>query len=539
MTFRTYEPFANPQETSASTKKRAKKDVSPATTAPVGQNLTAVVEPSSSSVTPSRARHRREDKKQNEAIEEREGEDVNRTGERAGGEEGKQDREKAHRYDDSRTIASRSRLGVPRTQVLLVPASMDPSDGRYFSHFIDRLSTLLILDGSSVDRNPFRTLFPELSRSSPLMVDAMQAVAALHLANTSQAQQRIAHFQNAVSKYDGVVRSFRTRSNTSGQQLQLTDLAVCLLLCLFEMMDSQHHNWLVHLKGAKGIYRTLCYPNQAHHNYARAARRQADSPTQSFLVSMLSYLDVAGACAASDGTVVVGGYWAFDGSSEFQAPGAAGSCPATAASPSPLAELRQCWCAMMEIQASVGAFGEAKQRWMPFGQQDQAYKGLVDRTVAWRANAPEPLRRLAELDGNSFQQYEYQDMIEHVGCVEAHEKATILYLHKILGAGRPDRQPDAVVVDALVGRILLLIEKLATGVRQLAVVWPLYVAGREARQEYQQQFVREKLMELQLYGFKNIEKGLQGLEGIWFKRRMFPGGWVETIDELRPPMVIQ
>lgn len=267
------------------------------------------------------------------------------------------------------------------------------------------------------------------------------------------------------------------------------------------MMDSQHHNWLVHLKGAKGIYRTLCYPNQAHHNYARAARRQADSPTQSFLVSMLSYLDVAGACAASDGTVVVGGYWAFDGSSEFQAPGAAGSCPATAASPSPLAELRQCWCAMMEIQASVGAFGEAKQRWMPFGQQDQAYKGLV-RTVAWRANAPEPLRRLAELDGNSFQQYEYQDMIEHVGCVEAHEKATILYLHKILGAGRPDRQPDAVVVDALVGRILLLIEKLATGVRQLAVVWPLYVAGREARQEYQQQFVREKLMELQLYGFK-------------------------------------
>lgn len=235
MTFRTYEPFANPQETSASTKKRAKKDVSPATTAPVGQNLTAVVEPSSSSVTPSRARHRREDKKQNEAIEEREGEDVNRTGERAGGEEGKQDREKAHRYDDSRTIASRSRQGVPRTQVLLVPASMDPSDGRYFSHFIDRLSTLLILDGSSVDRNPFRTLFPELSRSSPLMVDAMQAVAALHLANTSQAQQRIAHFQNAVSKYDGVVRSFRTRSNTSGQQLQLTDLAVCLLLCLFEV----------------------------------------------------------------------------------------------------------------------------------------------------------------------------------------------------------------------------------------------------------------------------------------------------------------
>ncbi|BDD58807.1 hypothetical protein MAP00_004058 [Monascus purpureus] len=542
MTFRTYEPFANPQEaSSASTKRRAKRNVSPATTGPAGQNLTAVVEPSlsSSSVTPSRARHRREDKKQNEAMEEREDEGVSWKGERAGGEEHKQDREKAHRYDDSRTIASRNRQDVPRTQELLVPASMDSSDGRYFSHFIDRLSTLLILDDSSVDRNPFRTLFPELSRSSPLMIDAMQAVAALHLANTSQAQQRIAHFQNAVSKYDGVVRSFRTRSNTSGQQLQLTDLAVCLLLCLFEMMDSQYHHWLVHLKGAKGIYRTLYYPNQAHHDYARAARRQPDSPTQNFLVSMLFYLDAAGACAASDGTVVVGSYWAFDGGSEFQAPGASSSCRGAAASHSSLAELRQCWCAMMEIQASVSAFGEAKQRWMPFEQQDQAYKCLLDRMAAWRANASEPLRRLAGLDGNSLQQYEYQDMIEHAGCVEAYEKATILYLHKILGAGRPDRQPDAVVVDALVGRILLLIEKLATGVRQLAVVWPLYVAGREARQEYQQQFVREKLMELQLYGFKNLEKGLQGLQGIWFKRRMFPGGWVETMDELRPPMVIQ
>ena len=262
------------------------------------------------------------------------------------------------------------------------------------------------------------------------------------------------------------------------------------------MIDSQHHSWVVHLQGARSIYRTLYHGKRAVHS-------QVDILIQRFLVSMFSYIDAAGQCATSDGTVVSGSYWALDGGLEFQSgPPSLYFGPFTLANGGHLVELRLSWCAMMEIQVSISVFGKAKQRWMPFEQQDQTYSDLFNRTVAWRANVPDPLRRLAELDGESFQQYRYPDVIEQVSCIEAYEKATIVYLHRILAAGRPDRQPDSDMIDALVCRILLLISTLVTGVRQLASVWPLFIAGWGARQEDQQQLVREKLTGLQHSGFK-------------------------------------
>lgn len=116
----------------------------------------------------------------------------------------------------------------------ILSPSLESVDGRYFTHFIDRVSSLLLIYDNSDNINPFRELFPELARSSPSMVSAMQALGALHLSNTSSGQQRISHFQQAMGNYGEVVKSFRAK-HQPGQQLQLTDFATCLLLCLFEV----------------------------------------------------------------------------------------------------------------------------------------------------------------------------------------------------------------------------------------------------------------------------------------------------------------
>lgn len=128
---------------------------------------------------------------------------------------------------------------------------------------------------------------------------------------------------------------------------------------------------------------------------------------------------------------------------------------------------------------------------MPFEQQDLTYRNLLNKLAAWRTNAPGSLQLLGELDDDeSLRQYKYFDIIEYVGCVEAYEKATIVYLHKVAAAGRPDRPADQNLLDTLVYRILFLIEKLARGIGQLAILCPLFIAGREAHEEGQQKFVR-------------------------------------------------
>ncbi|KKK15793.1 hypothetical protein P175DRAFT_0459296 [Aspergillus ochraceoroseus IBT 24754] len=416
--------------------------------------------------------------------------------------------------------------------------SLDYKEGRYYTHFVDQVATLLLIYDNSININPYRKYFPELSRSSPSMASAMEALGALHLANTSRGEQRITHFQHAMGKYGEVVKSFRTRYKEAGQGLRLPDFATCLLLALFEMMDSQHHNWAIHLKGAREIYRVMFYPND---DPTKETQRLAEMnhPLRRFLVSLLSYLDVAGACATSEGTVVEGSYWrTLGGGWEYNLgiPSLSSEAPADN---DPLHELRQCWSIMMEIQAAISTFGKAKhQGWMSQEQQDLVYRDLLQRLIQWRLDAPDCFQKLSELDDEALSSYPYPDILEYTGCIEAYEKATNIFLYKIAAADRPDIQLQGEIFATLSTRILNLISTLAKDVGRLAVLWPLFIAGRETWDEVEQKFVRETMIDLQRYGFKNVERGLEELEKTWFKQRAFPEGWVDTMDDVRSSILL-
>ncbi|KAJ5702617.1 hypothetical protein N7488_010165 [Penicillium malachiteum] len=422
----------------------------------------------------------------------------------------------------------------------LVPASIEETGDRYFMHFIDRVSTLLIIYDNSMNSNPYRSYFPDFARSSPSMVGAMQALGALHLANTSLGPQRNSHLQHAMSKYGQVVQLFRARYGRTTQQLGMTDFATCLLLCLFEMMDSQNDNWAVHLKGAREIYNLLFYPHTGRTTTREEQRvAECNHPLRSFLVSLLSYLDVAGACATPGGTVVEGNYWkTLGGGWEYNLGTPSLSSSATPDNPT-LVELRYAWSSMMEVQAAISTFAHDKQ-WMSPEHQDMVYKEIFNSLVVWRASTPISLQLLGDmgLDDESLRQFPFPDMLEYVACVEAYEKATFVHLHQVAGAGRPRWITDRAYLDMLITRILTLIRKLSKGVGQLAILWPLFIAGQETRNEAEQQYVRQTMEELKLFGFKNVDKGLETLEAVWFKRRTFPEGWTETLDEIKSNILL-
>lgn len=319
-------------------------------------------------------------------------------------------------------------------------------------------------------------------------------------------------------------------------------------------MDSQHNNWAVHLKGAREIYRILFSPDDT--DPVRESQRQAETnhPLRNFLVSLLSYLDVAGSCATSDGTVIEGSYWLTQaGGWEYNLGTPSLSSDSKANDPQ-VTELRQAWSNMMEIQAAISSFGKSKQ-WMPLEQQDTVHDQLLYRLTMWRNNAPECIKMLGRLDDESLRNYQYQGIVEYAGCVEAYEKATLIFLHKVAAAGRPDWQAQGPRLQIMASRILALIGKLATNVGQLAVLWPLFVAGRETRDESEQNWVRQTMIEIQRFGFRvrhlcylwrdmvtnpgqNVEKGREELERIWFARRAFPDGWIETMDDVRSSILL-
>lgn len=127
---------------------------------------------------------------------------------------------------------------------LMMSNPLDVRDARYYTHFIDQVASLLLIYDNPINVNPYRRYFPELARESPSMASAMQALGALHLANTSRGQQRITHFQQAMGQYGEVVKSFRTRYAQPTHQLGLTDFATCLLLSLFEVGPLYLPPWL-------------------------------------------------------------------------------------------------------------------------------------------------------------------------------------------------------------------------------------------------------------------------------------------------------
>lgn len=131
--------------------------------------------------------------------------------------------------------SSRSQYQFQDPFRMMMTNPLDMKDARYYTHFIDQVASLLLIYDNSININPYRRYFPELARDSPSMASAMQALGALHLANTSRGQQRIEHFQQAMGSYGDVVKTFRTRYTQPNTQLRLTDFATCLLMSLFEV----------------------------------------------------------------------------------------------------------------------------------------------------------------------------------------------------------------------------------------------------------------------------------------------------------------
>ncbi|EER41489.1 C6 transcription factor [Histoplasma capsulatum H143] len=406
-----------------------------------------------------------------------------------------------------------------------LPASVSSPADLYYSHFINTVSTLLIVYDTDYNLNPYRYLFPKFSHTSKTLPEAMKALGALQIANTTTGKSQMWHMQNAMMMYGKAVRSLRQTLRAGPGHWQPTDLATCLLLCFFEMMDSETGNWKIHLRGVRDLFESMMKPIQPVPTPTMTIQTSNKPPEvpelslKRFLISLTAYLDVAGAVSSNEGTVIEGPYWESHGGGWQYNLGVSGTLPEESRNATVLSALRRHWSLLMCIQTDISSFAKAKREGMPVELQETSRASLETRLALWRSMVPECFSMIdsaleddVKTDGND-------ELLEGTACVEAYEKATIIYLHLVSVSGERVSRTPPPHITAASKRIITLFRSFGRGVGQLGMLWALYIAALEANDPADQEILREIFIGMTRFGFKNVTKALAILENAWLQKR--------------------
>lgn len=383
-------------------------------------------------------------------------------------------------------------------------------DSRFFSHFLNTVSTLLIVYDNPHNANPYRLAFPALASDSAPLQEAMNALGALHLANTTPSSREVNLKAMAISRYSRCVHSLR-EVFMSDRPPKLADLATVLLLTFFEMMDSDTNNWQTHLRGAKDVFERLFNVSTASPPVSSVTDKC--HAVRNFLISALAYLDVAGAASTAQTTQLEGAYWDRVGGGwqyNLGVPSLNALLENRAAEDDNLDDIRRVWSEMMTIQADVGLFAMEIERGTPQAEQDRHLAQIFDRMGSWRAGLPDIFFHLEDETTDRY----HADSIEGASCVVCYEQATIIYFNQV--AGTNQHNP---CMDVAIDKILRTFVRYGRGVSQMGMLWALFIAGTETTDLLRQDFVRNRMQNMLSFGLGNVKRALQLLELVWLRRR--------------------
>lgn len=414
---------------------------------------------------------------------------------------------------------SRSAVAQEQGNTYYIPPNLgakflsETPDSRFFSHFLSTVSTLLIVYDNPHNANPYRLVFPSLASDSYALQEAMHALGALHLANTTPSSREFNLKAMALSRYSRCVHSLR-EGLSKNTPPKLADLATVLLLTFFEMMDSDTNNWQTHLKGAKDLFEKLFSVQTGL--VAGSEKGKHTEAVRNFLISALAYLDVAAAASTAQTTQLSGAYWDTVGGGwqyNLGVPSLNAALEGRVPEDDNLSDIRQAWSKLMTIQSEVGLLATE----IDAGAGSQACQATRDRLMlglqAWRNNLP---AIFSHLDDEQTSLYD-ANSIEGASCVVCYEQATIIYFHQVAGTNIGNQ-----LLEQSVDRILQIFVTYGHGVSQMGMLWALFIAGTETGDLQRQEFVRSRMQNMLSFGLGNVKRALQLLELVWLRR--FQGG---------------
>ncbi|POR35539.1 Sterol regulatory element-binding protein ECM22 [Tolypocladium paradoxum] len=416
-------------------------------------------------------------------------------------------------------VESSFRISIPDPA-----AHVNSNEILYYQHFLNTVSTYLIIYDTPSNSNPYRML-PNLVGDTGLIQDTMKALGAMHLSGLPQTQNQRVHRSAAMKTYASVVTRLRDIVSSSHGQANLELLATSLLLCMFEKMSSTDSSWKVHLLGAGQIFQSMYSPRTA-----RPASGGADGlgiastlPLRRFLVSMMSYLDVAASCATGEGPLIPGDYWETLGGGWEYNLGVPSFATTRSAADRTMAQLRNSWSRIMSIQTEISRFAKFLRSEHDQRQREMIHSDLTYRLRNWHDSAPDIYLRLETLDSMPDDATEEDvETLTAAACIHCYALGCAVYLERIttrrIGSAAFDPE-----IKTTVDRILTLIFNFSSGINQLAILWPLLTAGIATVDAQQQDVVRSRLNGMKNFGFKHVFRVLDTLEHSWEHMRLYGG----------------
>lgn len=149
--------------------------------------------------------------------------------------------------DQSNTCIQHQQELIPRPHAF--PSHLSGNESHYLQYHVQQGSRLLA--NLESDDNPLRSLLIPRSMSSPLLMKAVCAVSALHLANRSH------HFdaQTAAANYYGrTLSGLRTALAESSAEILSDDAMLAVgLMCKYEIVRGSVGQWIVHLNALQRL----------------------------------------------------------------------------------------------------------------------------------------------------------------------------------------------------------------------------------------------------------------------------------------------
>ncbi|KID88383.1 Zn(2)-C6 fungal-type DNA-binding domain protein [Metarhizium guizhouense ARSEF 977] len=389
-----------------------------------------------------------------------------------------------------------------------VPRQIDFNDNFYLRHFLETVSSYLIIYDTPANSNPYRQL-PSLMSNSGLLRDVMKAFGAMHIAGLPETRNRQVHHSAAVKAYGNVVTQLRDTVAFNQGHPTLELLATTLLLCMFEKISSNDASWRIHLAGAAQIFQSLYSPRVGPPSSptAKSSGMELSSvshtlPLRRFLVSLMAYLDVAASLATGDGPLIQGDYWeTFGGGWEYNM-GVPSFATVRSSTDRTMAQIRQSWSRIMSIQTDISKFVKMEKEGLAQHQKDMYYNDLSYRLRNWQESAPDIYLRLHQLDSMPADATpEEFETLTAASCIQIYSLSCVVHLETVKARRIGNAATDPTVA-AAVSRILTLILGFQSGINQLAVLWPLLTAGIATVDPGQQQSIRERLAAMRGFGFK-------------------------------------
>ena len=382
-----------------------------------------------------------------------------------------------------------------------IPPHLDSDQATlYYQHFLQNVSSLLIIFDTPSNSNNYR-LLPRIigDASSSLLKKAMEALGAMHMSRLPQMPNRPLHHRAAINGYASIVTSLR-RAAVSGtaHSASLELLATSLLLCMFENMSAADSSWKVHLVGAGQTLQAMYTPGPT-----LAAEYGADAlALRRFLVSLMSYLDIAASCATGEGPLIPGDYWETLGGGWQYNLGVPGLPTTRGVVYRAMAQLRSSWSRIMSIQREISHFAKLQRSRLDEHQRALIYGDLVCRIQNWHDSAPDIFLQLEGLNGIPDDATgEQVETLTATACVQSYALACTVYLDRVM-TRRVGRAAVDNGIKAAVDKILILVLSFSTGVSQLGVLWPLLTAGIATFDRSQQGLCRTRLNSMECFGFK-------------------------------------